>query len=88
MMFERMMSKDEALFGNGDHAVIVFGVPSDRFTAGEYEILVAGTVKGNRSWKNSFGGELMVPLLKYIDSIDVRFSDEDLNWAKAQAGLE
>lgn len=85
--FEQMISKDEALFSKDGIGAIVSEIPADRFTE-RRTVLLAGRVKGNRAWKTPFGGEVLVPFLKYIDVFEGGYDAEDLEWAKAQAGIK
>ena len=68
MQFDRMLSKNEAVFVRNSDEVFVSGVPPMLFQDKEQTVL-AGRVTGNKGLIDPSGNESLVPALDYVAAV-------------------
>lgn len=61
VLFSKMITATEGIFGND---IIVNGIPTGLFKK-SIKVVLAGKVLGNKAIKTAFGGEMLLPYLKY-----------------------
>ena len=84
MRFEKMIARDEALFNWGDAHVLVSNISAAQFSSTDTIYILVGEVQGNKTFRTPFGGEVMLPDLKFINTISLGVTHEELAWACAQ----